>query len=897
MSYQDLLKDVSESKDDGNYFLVTITDLDLATQYPIQFRWKNKNGTLGAWSVVKYFTTLGATVPNDPQLQSTDVVGGAGFIKVSWSGNDASGNPISNFDRVDVHISGTTFGDGAKPSGSFKSSGTQTFTAAAGIYIVQLKVYSLNGTSSFFSTARTVTVTEIVEEIQTPVAPTGFTSSRILGGIEVAWAGTYGSAWTGFEAINIYAGTSSSATVGTYIKVGQMTANKIENKIVVPVDGTYVRYGVPVYIHASSVNRNGIESAISANVTSQSSGARSAIGTDLADEIISNAKLVNDAVSAAKILTGAITTTKIADDAITSPKIIANAITADKITTGAIIADKIATNAITATKILAGTIDVTKLSAGTISVNNLESGTLSATSFIRAGTAGSSRIEISSAAVSASSILAGLYIYNGSTPVLQAPLGGGLTITGSLKATDISTQSTNFTVSDSGVLIAKGADIQGTIKATSGYIGGETSGIYIAAGAIQNDFGGSQFKLDSSGKARFGSATGNAIVINPTTSNGGYYLYHTSGGQDGSASSVFSVSTSGLLTATGATFTNGTITVGSTDFWNSNGSFRLGGSTGINYSGSGNVTVGTGVTISGTITASALDTTALDIASTGAITTTSGNFGVTSGGILSATNAVISGSIKAGSSTNYTQLSTNTYGQGSIDFIYGANSANIYYDGSGWLQTLVSSPGNFSYISHKSTSIEVNSPVIYMYGRGEVNNTWGWGSYSTNASEETQGTTILSNAIQIRRNAGIPLFVHRFAATGTVEAVRFIYNGSDSGGINITGSGVAFRTPSDYRLKENIEDYNNSINIIKSIRLRSFNLKSDPDKKQIVGFVAHEFSEVDPELVMGEKDALDSEGNPEYQSIMSGNLVPYLAGALKEVILKLENIESRLDAI
>jgi hypothetical protein len=46
MAYEDLLKDTSESKDDGNYFLVTITDLDLSTQYPIQFRWKKKNGTL-----------------------------------------------------------------------------------------------------------------------------------------------------------------------------------------------------------------------------------------------------------------------------------------------------------------------------------------------------------------------------------------------------------------------------------------------------------------------------------------------------------------------------------------------------------------------------------------------------------------------------------------------------------------------------------------------------------------------------------------------------------------------------------------------------------------------------------------------------------------------------------
>jgi hypothetical protein len=254
MALEDLKLNDETSGDLGGYFHITITDLDLSTQYPLEFQYIYSDKRLNDnWSAVKYFTTVGATIPNEPQLQTTDVVGGAGFIKVAWSGNDAGGSPIANFDRVDVHISGTTFGDGTKAAGSFKSSGTQTFTCVAGVYIVQLKVYSLNGESSFFSTARTVTVTEVTEEIQTPVAPTGFSSSRILGGIEVAWAGTYGSAWTGFEAINIYAGTSSSATEGTYIKVGQMTANKISNKIVVPVDGTYVRYGVPVYIHASSV--------------------------------------------------------------------------------------------------------------------------------------------------------------------------------------------------------------------------------------------------------------------------------------------------------------------------------------------------------------------------------------------------------------------------------------------------------------------------------------------------------------------------------------------------------------------------------------------------------------------------------------------------------------------
>jgi hypothetical protein len=568
MAYEDLLKDVSESKDDGNYFLITITDLDLGTPYPLQFRWKNKDGTLGAWSSVKTFVTQSATIPSEPNLGSGDVVGGAGFITVTWNGNNALSAAAANFDRVNIHISGTTFGDGTKPAGFFKQAGTQTFTAVPGIYIVQLKTISVDGTQSLFSTARTVTVTEVTEEIQTPVAPTGFTSERVLGGIEVAWAGTYGSAWTGFEAINIYAGTSSSATGGTYIKVGQMTANKISNKIVVPVDGTYVRYGVPVYIHASSVNRNGIESAITANVTSQLSGARSAIGTDLADEIISNAKLVNDAVTAAKIATSAITETKIADNAITTPKLVANAITADKIVSSAITADKIAANAVTAGKILAGTIDVTKLSAGTISVDNLDSGTIKATSFIRAGSSGSARVEISSSTVG--SVLPGLTVYasDGTTQVLRAPLTGGLTITGSLTATQISTSSGNFSVNTSGVLSATGASINGTITATGGTIGGLT----LAADAIQN--AGDTFRLDSSGVIRAGTSSGNSVMISPTLG-----IYHSTDGGS-TASGRFTL---GLASSTISGWTLGTSTLSSSSgnlTLNSNGTITTTGTAG-----------------------------------------------------------------------------------------------------------------------------------------------------------------------------------------------------------------------------------------------------------------------------------------------------------------------------
>jgi|688.fasta_scaffold09716_7 hypothetical protein len=853
MALEDLKLNDETSGDLGGYFHVTITDLDLATQYPLEFQYIYSDKRLNDnWSAVKYFTTVGATVPNEPQLQTTDVVGGAGFIKVAWSGNDAGGSPIANFDRVDVHISGTTFGDGTKAAGSFKSSGTQTFTCVAGVYIVQLKVYSLNGESSFFSTARTVTVTEVTEEIQTPVAPTGFSSSRILGGIEVAWAGTYGSAWTGFEAINIYAGTSSSATGGTYIKVGQMTANKISNKIVVPVDGTYVRYNVPVYIHASSVNKNGIESAISANVTSQSSGARSAIGTDLDDLIITNEKLVNDAVSAAKILTGAITTTKIADDAITSPKIIANAITADKITTGAIIADKIATNAITATKILAGTIDVSKLAAGTISVNNLEAGNINSTSYIRAGSGSTGgRIEISSSAVG--SVSAGLYIYNSSgTPVLSAPLGGGLTIVGDgTFSGNLSAAGGTFT----GTLSAATGSFSGTITASGGTIGG----VIIASDAIQNGStsGNSTFRLDSTGKARFGTSNGNALILNPSPSTGGHYIYHSSNGGT-AASGKFSVSDGGILTATGATF-SGTITNStSSDYWNNDGTFRFGGSAGISFNGSA-ITMGSSVTlpaaqITGTLTADAI----VANASISSPTITGGVFKTATSGQRIVINET------ANQIDIYPSSSMNPGG------IYGTT-----YSSAGALR--IDSPYISGYSQPSITLYSLGAGLAYIQVTANVSTFSGGATFGAGIDASAVGTSYFR-----KLDIGDTVYANNLG-TGSGLAIHQVQSGGNAGFLKVNTS--------TQRHKENINyiESNGYLNKVTSMNPVFFTYKEeygDPNRTEL-GLIAE-----DLENLGGFETVLHYNNDGEIMGISYDKLSSMLILALKEVKARLDALEA-----
>ena len=443
---------------DKDKFKVVATGLKINESYVFQFQYVFEDGSLSQWSPGYALQTSNESSPGVPTgtiVPST----ATGSIPVELPTFPAGAR------KVDVIVTNGIFGLG-KIAYTFLAAGKATIAAPAGTYIVQLRATSATGVTSTVGTTHTITVSDAGETVQPPTNPTGFSINRVLGGIEVVWDGTYANGtFTGFEAIKIYVGNTAVATSGTYREAGAMTGNNVRNSIVVPVDGTYLRYSQPVYVHAAAVNRSGTVGTLQQNVASNLLGAKSAVSDDLDNQIITNAKLVDSAVTEAKIATSAITETKIATDAITSTKIVANAITADKIVSSAITADKIATNAVTATKILAGTIDVSKLAAGTISVNNLEAGNINSTSYVRAGTAGSARVEISSAAVG--NVLAGLHIYNSvGDPILKAPLSGGLEITGKVTATsgsftgDLYTSNNQFSV------------ISGSVTALSGTIGG-----------------------------------------------------------------------------------------------------------------------------------------------------------------------------------------------------------------------------------------------------------------------------------------------------------------------------------------------------------------------------------------------------------------------------------------
>ena len=125
------------------------------------------------------------------------------------------------------------------------------------------------------------------------------------------------------------------------------------------------------------------------------------------------------------------------------------------------------------------------------------------------------------------------------------------------------------------------------------------------------------------------------------------------------------------------------------------------------------------------------------------------------------------------------------------------------------------------------------------------------------------------------------------------------YNGSTYTGVgNITvgTSSTAYNTSSDYRLKENVVGITDGITRIKSLKPSRFNFIAEAERT-VDGFVAHEVSDIVPEAVTGAKDAVDEEGNPEYQGIDQSKLVPLLTAALQEAITKIETLETKVAAL
>jgi len=126
--------------------------------------------------------------------------------------------------------------------------------------------------------------------------------------------------------------------------------------------------------------------------------------------------------------------------------------------------------------------------------------------------------------------------------------------------------------------------------------------------------------------------------------------------------------------------------------------------------------------------------------------------------------------------------------------------------------------------------------------------------------------------------------------SGGGSPIQFLsYNGTVVGTITHNDTVTVYGGTSDYRRKSNVQDLTGSGTFIDALKPRAFDWDSG---EKGVGFIAHEFAEVSPSSVVGEKDAVDAEGKPKYQSMQASS-----AEVIANLVAELQSVRQRLAAL
>ena len=97
-------------------------------------------------------------------------------------------------------------------------------------------------------------------------------------------------------------------------------------------------------------------------------------------------------------------------------------------------------------------------------------------------------------------------------------------------------------------------------------------------------------------------------------------------------------------------------------------------------------------------------------------------------------------------------------------------------------------------------------------------------------------------------------------------------------------------------MKKNISDLGSSLDRVKSLRPVTFEYTRHAGYTH-EGFIAHEVHEVLPQAVQGDKDAVNEEGEPVYQSYDKSLLIPLLTKAIQEQQELIETLTARIETL
>ncbi len=130
----------------------------------------------------------------------------------------------------------------------------------------------------------------------------------------------------------------------------------------------------------------------------------------------------------------------------------------------------------------------------------------------------------------------------------------------------------------------------------------------------------------------------------------------------------------------------------------------------------------------------------------------------------------------------------------------------------------------------------------------------------------------------------------------TANSTQIFFNNPNGavGSITTSGSATAYNTSSDYRLKQDLKDYN-GLDLVSAIKTYDYEWESD--NTRAYGVMAHELAEVIPYVVNGEKDAIDEEGNIKAQGVDYSKLVPILIKGMQEQQIQIQNLQEQINIL
>ena len=159
-------------------------------------------------------------------------------------------------------------------------------------------------------------------------------------------------------------------------------------------------------------------------------------------------------------------------------------------------------------------------------------------------------------------------------------------------------------------------------------------------------------------------------------------------------------------------------------------------------------------------------------------------------------------------------------------------------------------------------------------------------STSDTGSSFNDGVVQISNTTVANSGGATVMNIRNNYGGGFGTLIKFFRTSTSSSIANISfnsgGTAVNYNTGSDYRLKEDLQDFA-GLDMVSKIPVYDFKWKTDESRSY--GVMAHELQEVLPDAVVGEKDA------EEMQSVDYSKIVPLLVKSIQELKAKVDKLE------